>query len=48
MSPFQALFGDRPVNTINALALPEDLLGKLKTEEDLKLLTGKEIENGYV
>jgi len=36
MTPFEALYGRRPTNDINSLALPPNVNSRLKTEEDLK------------
>ena len=46
MTPFEALYGNRPTNEIDALSLPADILARLKTEKDLNALTGKKVENG--
>jgi len=38
MTPFEALYSRRPTNGINSLALPPNVISRLKTEEDLKAL----------
>ena len=40
MSPFQALYGDRPANVIDALVLPPHIIQKLN-RDDLSELAGK-------
>ena len=42
MSPFEALYGKRPKNSIDSLKLPASVVQKLKAEEDLEaLLAGR-------
>jgi len=46
MTPFEALYGNRPTNIINALGLPPNVLSTLKPEEHLRVLAGKNIDTG--